>query len=446
MFDLIITGGTLVSEGVSATASLAVRDGRIAAILAPGEVATARRTIDATGMLVLPGLVDAHVHFREPGLTHKEDFASGSAAAAAGGVTTVMVMPTDNPMTTTPDLFAQKRALAEGRTSVDFALQALLAADTSHVRALADMGAVSFEMFLGEMPTPLSLTDTGEALGALEAARDVGVVVGVTPGDDSLVRVETERQKALLPGSREAFSRARPPVAEALGVARACLLARHAGAMIHLRQISCAASVSVLRHHGGGFASAEATPHNLLLDEGELIRQGPTAKVVPPLRPVGDVRAVQGALADGLIDMVATDHAPHAPEEKAAGNDDIFQGPGGFPGVQTLLPSLLDLVGQGVIGYPDLVRVACEAPARRFGLFPRKGSLRVGGDADVVIVDPSRPFTVRNADQMSKAQRTPFDGRQCPATPVLALLRGAVVMRDGRPEGPPQGRFLAPSR
>ena len=144
--------------------------------------------------------------------------------------------------------------------------------------------------------------------------------------------------------------------------------------------------------------------------------------------------------------MVATDHAPHAPDEKAAGLEDIWKAPGGFPGVQTFLPLMLRLVADGALTYPRLVEACCEAPARTFGLFPRKGMLRAGSDADFVIIDPAKPMTIRNADQLSKARLVPFDGLEIPATPILTCVRGSVVMRDGTLAGAPRGRFVAPGR
>src|SRR5262245_9203344 len=187
MLDLLVARGLLVSETGIAERSIGIASGRVAVVLAGGEAPAARETVEARGQLVLPGLVDAHVHFREPGLTHKEDFASGSAAAAAGGVTTVMVMPTDDPLTATADTFTAKRRLGEGRCHVDFALQVGLGADTSQVRALADLGAISFEVFQTGTPQPLNVDDPAELVRRLEAVRDVGGIVGVTPGNASLL-------------------------------------------------------------------------------------------------------------------------------------------------------------------------------------------------------------------------------------------------------------------
>ena len=445
-YDLVIRAGSLVTPAGVARKSLGITDGRIAAILDPGEAPPARETIDADGKMVLPGLVDSHVHFREPGLVHKEGFATGSRAAAAGGVTTVMVMPTDKPMTTTPDLFLEKMDLADGACCVDYALQAALGPDTRHVRAMADLGAISFEIFLADLEAPMLVDAASDLLACLVAVREIDGVAGVTPGDDSIVRRLTTMAQSKDSTDRSGFTRSRPPIAEALGVARVCLAAAETGARAHVRQVSCAESVNVLRALAPAQLSSEVTPHNLTLDETELIRHGPVAKVAPPLRSSADIQAVRSALRDGTIGIVATDHAPHLPEEKHAGVLDIWKAPGGFPGVQTLLPLMLRLVDEGALDYPGLVRACCEGPSRLFGIYPGKGALEVGSDADIVIVDPSKPFTIRNEDQQSKARLTPFDGWTATATPVLALLRGKIVMRDGRPEGAAIGRFVMPSR
>jgi dihydroorotase len=446
MFDMLINRGQVVDEEKMEVQSIAISEGRVAALISDGSEPPAREVIDATGKLVLPGLVDSHVHFREPGLTHKEDFTSGSLAAAAGGVTTVMVMPTDNPFTTTPETFSEKRRLAEGRTHVDFALQAGLGRDRTYVRDLAEMGAISFEIFMSDLPASLLVDDSAELVMCMEAVRDVGGLAGVTPGNEALYRNAAEAARRCHGGHRAAFPASRPPAVEALGVAEACVAALLSQTRVHVRQISCAASMAALGSFRGAGVTAEVTPHNLLLDEEYLFRLGPIAKVAPPLRPTADLEAVRQGLADGRLDVVATDHAPHHLDEKAAGNEDIWKAPGGFPGLQSFLPVMLRLVADGVIGYSRLVQSCCAMPARLFGLYPRKGALAVGSDADFVVIDTSRSMEIRNEDQLSKAKNVPFAGLTSPATPTLAGLRGRVVMRDGRPVGPPTGRFLRAGR
>jgi dihydroorotase len=446
MFDLVICTGTLVTPAGMMRRSLGITDGRIAAVFEPGEAPPAREIIDADGKMMLPGLVDSHVHFREPGMVHKEGFASGSRSAAAGGVTTVMVMPTDNPMTITPEAFLEKKELAADASWVDYGLQVGLGPDTRHVRAMADLGAISFEIFLADLAPPMLVEKASELLACLAAVRDVNGVAGVTPGDDSIVQELIAVAQSKDPTDRSGFTRSRPPIAEAMSLARVCLAVSETGARAHVRQVSCAQSVTVLRAMAPIQLSSEVTPHNLTLDEAELIRQGPVAKVAPPLRSRDDIAALRSALRDGTIRIVATDHAPHLPEEKHAGDIDIWRAPGGFPGLQTFLPLMLRLVGEGALDYPGLVRACCEGPSRLFGIYPKKGTLEVGSDADVVIVDPNKPFTIRNEDQQSKARLTPFDGWTAPATPELVLLRGTIIMRGGRPEGIPRGQFIAPLR
>jgi len=443
MFDLVVANGTVVSAGGMAPCHVAVKDGRVAALLDPATTPEAVSIIDATGHVVLPGLVDAHVHFRDPGLTHKEDFASGGHAAALGGVTTVMVQPTDSPVTTTVEHFHAKKQLAQGRCAVDFALQVALGTDTSHVKALAEAGAASFEIFLGLLPDPIRIERNNALVCAMLAVREVDGLVGATPFDDELAAAAA-RGSAGLSDDWARFTASLPAAIEAAGIARAVLSHRLVGGRMHIRQVSTALGLAALAMAEGD-VTAEVTPHNLWLTEETLLRLGAVAKVIPPLREATDVSAMQSALRDGFIDIVATDHAPHTREEKAAGANDLGKAPGGFPGVQTMLPVLLKLVADGVIDYPDLVRVACEAPASIFRLSDRKGSLRPGADADLVLVDPNAPMQIRNEDQASKAGQTPFDGLTVPATPVLTMLRGKVIAERGKIVGTPRGRFLAPA-
>lgn len=439
--DLVIRGGAVITEHGEHAMDIGVLDGRVAVWVGRGGELNGRETIDASGLMVLPGLVDAHVHLREPGAAHKEGFLSGSKAAACGGVTTMLIQPTDNPLTATPKDFEEKRELAEGQVHVDFGLQAI-ALDSSHIEALTNLGAASIEIFLGNVPPALKVADNADVLDILREIKRCGTLAGLTPGDDSIVAMATKRE--LSGGATDALAvyRANPGEAESVSIARSCALAMISGAKVHIRQVSTKASIDVLAAMRplSSNISAEALPHYLYLIEDEIERQGAFAKVGPPLRKAFDVDALWKALADGTLDIVDTDHAPHLPEEKKAG--DIWQSPGGLPGLQTMLPLMSDAVAAGRLTWSDLVRLCAQRPAELFGIFPTKGHLAPGADADIVLVDPKMERSIRNEDQMSKAAVTPFAGRRVRGWPVQVLVRGQTVMKEGRIEGAPIGRFV----
>ncbi len=412
----------------------------MAAWLEPGAATSALETIDATGLIILPGLVDAHVHFRDPGLTHKEDFASGSAAAAMGGVTTALVMPTDLPPTFTTADWHAKAALAAGRAHIDIGLQAA-ATEATHIAALAEAGAVSIEVFLGDMPPVLLLREDTALRAVMRACRAAGIVLGVTPADDSVI-AEAESRLRRPGGDPMDFFASRPPLSEANGTRRALEAAAETGVALHLRQISCAESLALVQQAHGLDLTAETTPHYLLLEAEEIRRQGPWAKILPPLRSLVDQDALWLALRPGgALSMIATDHAPHTQAEKQPGETDIWAAPGGFPGVQSMLPLLLETVAQGRLGWGDLVRLTSAAPAQRFGL-AGKGCLEPGADADFVLVDPTRRMRIADAQQLSRAGRTPFAGYSVTGWPIGTWLRGVQIASEAGLIGAPRGRVL----
>lgn len=445
MFDTLIQGATLVTSDGLESATIAIKDGCIAALASPGDTIAAREEIDATGKLVLPGLVDAHVHLREPGFTHKEDFASGTMAAAAGGVTTVMNMPTDDPWTATVADFEQKKELMGGRIHVDVALQGAVGPAHNNVEALADLGAVSFEIFLAGGRPDFQVEADDDFRRLLQAIKAVDGIAGITAGDPALIAKLTEEVKASGRCDIAAFNSVRPPEAEAPGVERACLMAAETGARIHFRQISCADGVAVLRRfaHVAGI-SAEATPHNLMLTEADAVRLGPFGAVIPPLRGDADCTALLAALRDGTIDIIATDHAPHLAAEKERGRDDIWKVAPGLPGLQTFAAVMMELVARDILNWSDLVRTCAEQPARLFGLYPRKGTLAVGSDADLLIVDPYARTPITDEDQLSRAGWTPFAGEIFAGSIDRVMLRGRTICLDGTVTDSPTGVFVRP--
>ncbi|RUU68658.1 dihydroorotase [Mesorhizobium sp. M2C.T.Ca.TU.009.01.2.1] len=440
MFDTLVRGGTVVNADGLSRGDIGIAAGKVAAIIAPDEAAEAGTVVDASGSFVLPGLVDAHVHLRDPGLTHKEDFSSGTHAAALGGVTTVLDMPTDEPWTATAEQLADKMATTEGRIHVDVGLQAVVSRDLSLVPRLLDRAPVSFELFTADVPDAFLFATLDMVAEALKAFTGTDTLIGISPGDQSILTGSSERDRS---GTITAFLDSRPPLAEANGIARALVAAASAEARIHVRQINSELGAETWsRLRGIADASVETTPQNLFFTARDYETQGANLKASPPLRSPHDVDALRAALGAGLIDIVATDHAPHAPAEKAARYAAFADIPGGMPGLQTLLPAMLRLVDEGLIGLPDLVRMCSTNPAERFGLGRRKGRIAAGYDADLLIVDPRRSSIIANADQVSRAGYTPFDGWTVKARLKNVFLRGREIVRDGRLVGPTQGKIV----
>ncbi len=430
--DLVIHNGTIVGEDAARPGSLAIRDGLIVAVGEPATMPPARETFDASGLHLLPGAIDAHVHFREPGYTHKEDWGTGTAAAAMGGVTTVFEMPNVNPPTGTPDALALKLKAAE-KAHVDFGIYGLLAEDNiDQLEALIEGGVAAFKCFMGNTFGNLPSPSTGAMLEGFEILARHGMRISLHAETASIM---AWRQKKLVAAGRVdplAHLASRPAVVATEAVARAAILAEWTGARIHILHISSADELRPLREAKarGVDITGETCPHYLLFDERAYEDLGSIIRVNPPVRENPHQVALWEALADGTIDMIATDHAPHDPAEKV--RDDIWTADCGFPGVETQMQLMLDAVHKGRLTLTDYVRLSAAAPARAFGLFPRKGALSVGADADIAIVDLERRHTIRAAELHSRSKITPFEAMETVGLPVHTLVRGRFTMRDRR--------------
>jgi dihydroorotase len=445
-FDLILRGGSLVGPEPARHVDIAVEHGRIGALLTPGASATCARELDLSGKLLLPGLVDAHVHLREPGMTWKEDFASGTRAAIAGGVTTVLVMPSDDPWTVDAAQFCQKRDLARDRIFADVGLQAAVGRNSADLAELVRLGACSFEIFTADVPRSFLHESPAEIVRAVAAVGAAGGRPAVSPSDHSLFQAAI----ASLPAGRSTaadFVRSRPDFLEASGIATALVAACATGASVHIRQSNSKLGLAAFgRLRELADVSIETSPQGLFFSAADYDRLGPLAKASPPFRSEADVAYLRAALADGTIDMVVSDHAPHQRKEKLACPEDFAATPGGFAGVQTLLFTLLRLVGDGVFGLADLARVAAARPAERFGFGRRKGRLQPGYDADILVLDPARSQTIETAAQLSKMAYTPFAGLSVPFALERVFLRGREVLGPSGLEATPTGQILAAQR
>lgn len=423
-----------------------IEDERIVAVLPPGTATAGSDTIiDADGLAVLPGLVDAHVHVRDPGLTQKEDFESATRAAAAGGVTTIMVMPFDAPVASTAGRIAEKAQLASGRIAVDVALQgAIGTANLSELDGLAAAGVVTVELLLGVDPaTTLTAVDAAGIRTILTAAGLADVVVGVSCEDFSLVEARIAELRAAGRSDAAAILESRRPSGEEAVVAMVAALTLETGASVHIRQVSLPWSLAVIEHYHamGADLSFEVTPHNLVLTDRDAVAGGARRKVVPPLRPAADVKVLVELARAGRVPIVATDHAPHAPAEKAV--EDLWAAPGGLPGLESFLLAALAAFG----GNLALVAEACSrAPAVRFGLGASKGRIAPGFDADLVLVEVGGVESAGALARHTRAGYTPFEGVELPGSIVATMLRGTIIADRREVVGPPRGRVLLAER
>ncbi len=447
--ELIVKRGTLVSELATYAADIGVADGKIVAIAAPGDLnLAATRELDAGGRFVLPGVIDGHVHFREPGLEHKEDFGSGSRAAVMGGVTTVLEMPNTVPPTATAALVEAKRGLAEAKSYCDFGLYGLLAQDNvDQLAPMAGAGVVGYKCFLGESTGNIPPPDNGTLLEALEVVRGLGLRVGFHAEDHQILQHLLRRHRAEGRTDPLAHLDSRPWIAEVEAIQRVALFADYTGARIHIFHLSSSQGLAAIEswRARGVDITTEVTPHHAWLTADHADRVGNVLRVNPPVRERGHGETLLAALADGRIDAIATDHAPHTPAEKRG--DTVWDVTSGFVGVEISVALFLTRgVNAGRMTLPQLVRATSSGPARAWGLYPRKGALQVGADADLTIVDLERAGTIDAARLHGKNNPTPFDGFRLTGQPVATIVRGQVVMLEGELVGAPRGRLVRPLR
>jgi dihydroorotase len=436
--DLIIRNGTIVSPEGAVAASLAIRGGLIAAIGADDTMPPAADAIDATGCHLLPGIIDSHVHFREPGYEYKEDWGTGTAAAAAGGVTTVFEMPNTHPPTADLATLQLKQDAARRQAHVDYGIYGLLdETNLDQLEALAAAGVAGFKCFMGNTFGDLPAPSDGAMLEAFEIIARLGKRIVVHAENPSIM---ARRQGQLEKAGRAdvvAHLQARPAICEIEAVSRAIHFAEWTGARLHIAHKSSKDALDIVRQAKarGVDVTVETCPQYLLLDTTHMAKLGNVMRVNPPIREPGHAEPLWQALRDGVVDMLATDHAPHSIPEKTAAN--VWQCCSGFPGVETAVPLMLTEVAAGRISLAHYVRLSAVAPAKAWGLYPRKGALQVGSDADIAIVDLNREGRVSAADLHSKSKITPFEGRPLRGLPVATLVRGTVVARDGRVVGAP---------
>ena len=411
---LAVVGGEVATEKGLFAADIGVRNGKIDQITSSGDLGPAEQSIDATGMLVMPGVIDIHWHCRAPDNPERGDFATETRAAAAGGATTVMEMPISKPACATPEIFRKRRALGEQDSYVNFALYGApgtLARED--VLGMASEGAIGFKIFTIDPPAGreddflgLCLPDEGDLYQALTLVKETGLRCSVHAESAQLVSYFTTAIRNAGRSDPMAHPESRPPIVEAVAITKLILMAEALDVPIHIAHLSSRAGLDLVRHAQarGVPITAETCPQYLFFDKQIMLEAGPYAKINPPLRERSDVEALWSGLDDGVLSAVATDHAPFLVEEKERGWNSIWEAPPGSPATEIFLSIMMDAAAKGQLTVPQVVRLLCGAPARLFSLFPQKGIIQIGSDADLTVFDPRQVWTVDPEKMHSKAR------------------------------------------
>jgi len=455
--DLVLKNGKFFGNGVF-EGGLAVDSGRIVAIGKSDHLPSADKVVDLNGNLVMPGAIDAHCHCHAMGRSDWEDFTTGTMAAAAGGITTILELPQTLPPTVTAKAFVDKRREAERDAIVNFGLYGGAGSQNfDEIPKLAAEGAIAFKTFMPP-PTPgreqdmwgLYVTDDGSFLELFKVIARTGLPSCVHAENWQIYhylskKLESEGKKDLA-----AYLEARPGIAESEGVSRAAMLAKAAGARIHICHVCAREAVEVIRRakQNGQRITAETCPHYITFTADEVNKLGAYAKINPPIRTAEDRAELWKALNDGTVDVVASDHGPFTKDWKEAGRENIWRASMGTPCLDAFLPVMLTHVNRGLISLQTLVRVVSENAAKIFGVYPRKGILQVGSDADLVIVDLKKRKKLRADEFYTKAKEIAlvYNGVEVEGIPIATLVNGVEVMRDGQVTGKPgTGTFLKPN-
>jgi len=453
--DLAVTGGNVVLPSGAVVVDVGVQDGRIVQIAQRGTLPPAARTIDATGLDVLPGLWHVHVHFREPGHTYKEDFQSGTSAAALGGITCCLDMTNNDPHPTTRDAFALKREMVAPKALIDYGLYGG-GLYPGTIADLAKEGAIAIKVFntrhvkeVYPYISELGVVDHGILYEIFEAVADAGLVCSVHHDDSEWCKRLTFRDyidkgKTTVGDYFDCYAKGymygHGMVA---GLAASLYYARLTGVPLHVLHLGVmpAGANEMIRHAKQAFTqdvTAEMETAALFMTRAQADKVGPNAYLW-----AYDPEAHWQSVADGTADMLVGEHAPHTLEETKAGWQDNFSVPLGITGAQEFIPLVLTAVNQGRLTLRDVARLCAEAPARRFGQYPRKGTIAVGADADFTIVDMRRKNIFSRETAATRSGHTSWEGVEVSAMPVYTIVRGTTVMEQGRIVGKPgYGRMM----
>jgi len=441
-FDVAIKSDKVFIDGRLIGCWIGVKDGIITAI--SKEKLKAKKVIDAEGKMVLPGTIDPHVHIRAPGHEERETFESGTKDAASGGVTTVIEMPISTPPPHSPEIVERRMKVAKKEAVVDIAFFGAAGTDClDDIIPCSKSGIVAFKTFLHEAPPGrkeefigLTAPNTGDQYELMKRVAQTGVMIGFHTENNDMVNKNIAMLRSEGKTSPIYHGRSRPPIVEIETASKILLFAEKTGAKVEIVHISTPEVVELVNEakSKGVYAIAETCPHYLFLNENALNKLGVFAKCNPPLRSEEERLKMWEFVSNGSIDVIGSDHAPYTKEEKERGSEDIFTPPAGFPGLSTRLPLLFTAVKEGKIRLDKMVELICENPAKVFGMYPKKGTITLGSDADFVIIDPDKKDIISKDKMFTKCRDSAlvYDGWEVYGKPEKAIVRGKVVFDDGK--------------
>ncbi len=434
--DLVLNNATAYVEGQLKKASIAVNDGLIHRIGNETAMPKAESEIDLQDLVVLPGLIDSHVHLRDEGKADKEDFSTGTVAAAAGGFTTVLDMPNNQPVTMSGETLADRMKIAERKIFVNVGFFSEFPKQMDEIEKIVKLGAIGFKFFMAEQVGGVPVNDDQAIERAFAKTAKYKVPVAVHAEDAALLRENIEQMRKQKRNDPEAFEEAHSEIVEVKAVKRMLDRAKSTNATVHFCHVSTAGGLETIEQakRMGLSVTCEATPHHLLLTDDDMNRCGTEALMMPPLRQKKHVEALWRGISNRSIDTIGSDHAPHLLKEK--NQSIIWDVKVGIPGLETTLPLMLTQIARRRLAIADIVRLLSENPARIFGL-RGKGAITPGAEADLTVVDIKADSTVDASRFKSKAKYSPFDEWKLKGKPAKTFVKGQLVMDNGDIVGSP---------
>lgn len=449
MFDLAVTNAKIVTDGMIREGNLYVKDGKIAAITDTNTELKAEKTIDTKGKYVIPGVVDEHVHIIDMGLQELGRYEMDSAGAAICGITTILEMPVSKPVTATLEAFQEKMERASTSFCVDYGLYgAAVPGNLEELEKMHDAGAIGFKCFMVNSAPDYSFVDDGELLDIFDKVKSLDSIIAIHA--ESAAIIERLESKIRAEGRKDirAFFDSRPIYAENSAVQRAVFLQERSNARTLIVHASNPEAVRIVQaaKRKGLDVHVETGPHYLCLNEDTGKEKGPYMRFAPPARSKDVTEALWNEVAKGNVETIGSDHGGHTKETKESGWKDIWGAGNGALGLETSLPVMLsEGVNGGRISIQQLVEIMCENPAKLFKIYPKKGTLSIGADADFNILDLEKEFTIDASKFKSFQKHSPFDGFSGKGLPVLTAVRGKVVAENGELKiSPGYGKMIRP--